>query len=737
MDVSHILDPLNERQREAVAAPHSSALVLAGAGSGKTRVLTHRIAWLIQTEGLSPYSILAVTFTNKAAAEMRARIEQLLALPVRGMWVGTFHGISHRLLRAHHQEAGLPQNFQILDADDQLRLVKRVMVGLDIDEKKWPARQAVWWINTQKDEGIRPASIEDYGDLYLKTHISIYRAYEEACERGGMVDFAELLLRAHELWLKNPAVLEHYQERFHALLVDEFQDTNTIQYAWLRILAGDRNNIMVVGDDDQSIYGWRGAKIENIQQFTRDFPRAATIRLEQNYRSTSNILKVANGLIDQNLGRLGKELWTDFGDGDPVQLYAGYNEIDEARYIVERIRKWVDEGNLYSESAILYRSNAQSRVLEEALLRAQMPYRIYGGQRFFERAEIRNVLAYMRLISHRDADAAFERVVNTPTRGVGEKSVAEIRKLARASGVSLWQAAKKIVDGRLLSGRARNAIAGFVELIEELDDLTTEAELGDLVELVVEKSGLKEYHAKEGGERGQARVENMGELVTAAKTYDPSADYTFDTDPDQVAPELTLLDEFLNHAALEAGEGQGDPNEDCVQLMTMHSAKGLEFPTVFLAGMEDGLFPHMMSLEEEGRLEEERRLCYVGVTRAMRHLYLTYAESRRINGSETFNRPSRFIGEMPDDIVQEVRLSGTVVKPRMEGFGGTPAASRRAAEVAGTDLKLGQRVLHRKFGEGVILNYEGEGSGARVQVNFADAGSKWLVMAYANLTPVG
>ena len=708
---------------------------MAGAGSGKTRVLTHRIAWLIQTEGFSPYSILAVTFTNKAAAQMRARIEQLLKLPVQGMWVGTFHGIAHRLLRAHHEEAGLPKNFQILDADDQLRLVKRVVASLNIDEKKWPARQATWWINSQKDEGVRPQSIEDYGDLYLKTHLSIYRAYEEACQRGGMVDFAELLLRAHELWLQNPAVLKHYQRRFNALLVDEFQDTNTIQYAWIRVLAADQNNIMVVGDDDQSIYGWRGAKIENIQQFTNDFPEAETVRLEQNYRSTSNILKAANGLINQNLGRLGKELWTDFAEGDLIQLYAGYNEIDEARFIVERIKRSIDEGNLYSENAILYRSNAQSRVLEEALLRSQMPYRIYGGQRFFERAEIRNVLAYMRLISNREADAAFERVINTPTRGIGEKSVAEIRSKARASGSSLWQSAKAIVDEQLLSGRARNAISGFLELIANLDEMTTTAELAELVEVVTDKTGLKEYHSKEGGERGQARLENMSELVTAAKTFEPSTNYAFDTDDDEPVPEQTLLDEFLNHAALEAGEGQSDPNEDCVQLMTMHSAKGLEFPTVFLAGMEDGLFPHMMSMEEEGRLEEERRLCYVGVTRAMQRLYLTYAESRRINGSETYNRQSRFIGEIPEDVIEEVRLSGTITQPA-SSYENQTLVARIANEVSGTELKLGQRVLHQKFGEGVILNYEGKGSTARIQVNF-DNGSKWLVMAYANLEPVG
>ena len=726
MDVSHLLNSLNERQREAVAAPRGSSLILAGAGSGKTRVLIHRIAWLIEQEALSPYSILAVTFTNKAAAEMRGRLEKLLAIPARGMWVGTFHGIAHRLLRAHHRDAGLPQNFQILDADDQLRLVKRVMISLDVDEKKWPARQALWWINGQKDEGLRPSSIEDYGDPYLRTHLHIYRAYEEACRRGGMVDFAELLLRAHELWLKNPSVLKHYQDRFSALLVDEFQDTNTIQYAWLRVLAGNKDNLMVVGDDDQSIYGWRGAKIENIQQFTKDFSNASTVRLEQNYRSTANILTAANGLIDQNTGRLGKELWTDMGDGDPIQLYAAYNEIDEARYIVERIKSWSDSGNLYSESAILYRSNAQSRVLEEALLRAQMPYRIYGGQRFFERVEIRNVLAYMRLVSNRDADAAFERVVNTPPRGIGGKSVAEIRALAKATEIPLWQAATKILDEGLLTGRARNAISAFLLMIEKLDEQTAEAELGELVEIVVEATGLKDYHAKEGGERGQARVENMAELVTAAKTYDPSEDYIFDTDPDeQEVPSLSILDDFLSHAALEAGEGQGDPDQDCVQLMTMHSAKGLEFPLVFLAGLEDGLFPHMMSLEEPGRLEEERRLCYVGVTRAMKQLYLTYAESRRINGSETFNRPSRFIGEMPEEVIKEVRPQKVVVYPRS-------APSQIANEVVGTGLKIGQRVSHQKFGEGIILNYEGEGSSARVQVNFSE-GSKWLVMGYANL----
>ncbi len=735
MDVSYILDSLNDAQRDAVAGPIGSALVLAGAGSGKTRVLTHRIAWLIQTQGLSPFSILAVTFTNKAAAEMRGRIESLLAMPTRGMWVGTFHSISHRLLRMHWQEAGLQQNFQILDADDQLRLVKRVISGLNLDEKKWPARQAVWFINNKKDEGLRTKHIEDNGDLYVKTHLDIYRAYEEACERGGMVDFAELLLRAHELWLNNPRLLQHYQDRFAVLLVDEFQDTNTIQYAWLRVLAGDRDNLTVVGDDDQSIYGWRGAKIENIQRFTVDFPKSRTIKLEQNYRSTATILNAANGLIDNNAGRLGKELWTDGSDGDPIFLYAAYNEIDEARYIVERIKQWVAEGNLHREAAVLYRSNAQSRVLEEALLRSQLPYRIYGGQRFFERAEIRNTLAYMRLLANRDADAAFERIVNTPTRGIGDRSIQEIRQFARSSGVSMWRAADGLAQSGNLPARTRNAIGSFIKLINSLDLATKETDLPGLVEIVVEQSGLKAYYEKERGERGQARLENLDELVTAARTFDPDEDYRFEEDAEQTeVQELTFLEEFLCHAALEAGEGQGDSNQDCVQLMTLHSAKGLEFPLVFIAGMEEGLFPHMMSLQEPGRLEEERRLCYVGVTRAMKQLYLTYAEARRMHGTDTFNRPSRFVSEIPAELIQEVRLKNSVVRPANRS---TVTASRlKGAQVDGTDLKLGQRVLHSKFGEGIVVNYEGAGKQARVQVNFLDVGSKWLMMAYAGLEPL-
>ena len=733
MDVSRILDDLNEAQREAVTLPLGSSLILAGAGSGKTRVLTHRIAWLIQTEGVSPYSILAVTFTNKAAAEMRGRIETLLEMPVRGMWVGTFHGIAHRLLRMHFQEAKLPRNFQILDSDDQLRLVKRVITEQGIDEKKWPARQACWFINNQKDEGLRSHNIEDYGDMFQKTQLQIYRAYEQACERGGMVDFAELLLRALELLREdeqrpyNTSLLRHYRERFRALLVDEFQDTNTIQYAWLRLLAGNNDNLTVVGDDDQSIYGWRGARIENIQKFSTDFPNSKTIRLEQNYRSTGSILKAANHLVDNNQGRLGKNLWTEAGDGDLINLYSGFNEIDEARFIVDRIKAWVAEGNLYREAAILYRSNAQSRVLEEAMLRSQLPYRIYSGQRFFERAEIRNALAYVRLVSQRDSDAAFERVVNTPTRGIGDRTIEIIRRTARAGNLSLWQSAQQLVAGDLLPERARNAIYDFIELVNGMDRETEDADLKTLVDRVIAKSGLRPFYEKERGERGQARLENLAELVTAAGTFDPDEDYTFAEEEEQEA--LTILDEFLTRASLQSGEGQGDPSQDCIQMMTMHSAKGLEFPLVFLSGMEEGLFPSMMSLSEPGRLEEERRLCYVGITRTMLRLYITYAETRRIHGSESYNRPSRFLEEIPPELIQEVRLRNTVVRP--------PASPNRALTVEGTKFRLGQYVSHPSFGEGVVMNYEGSGKQARVQVNFARVGSKWLMVSMANLQKAG
>ena len=715
MDVSEILADLNAAQREAVAAEPGNLLVLAGAGSGKTRVLVHRIAWLIRADGVSPHAVLAVTFTNKAAREMRNRIESMLGLSTQGMWVGTFHGLAHRLLKQHWFEAGLPQNFQILDSDDQLRLVKRVCRELDLDEARWPPRQAQWYINAQKDEGLRARHIDPpFGDLYAKTMQRLYTAYEEACERGGLVDFAELLLRAHELWLKSPDTLAHYQRRFRSILVDEFQDTNTIQYAWLRVLSGGVIPTVAVGDDDQSIYGWRGAKIENIHRFGDDFSPAETIRLEQNYRSTQTILNAANGLIGHNFGRLGKELWTAGEPGEPISLYAGFNEQDEARFIVERIEGWLAEGNTRRSSAILYRSNAQSRVLEEALIRAQIPYRIYGGQRFYERLEIRNALAYMRLLINRSDDIALERVLNVPPRGIGNKTVEQLRDLARGRQVPLWQAIAIARDEKAFTQRALNALAGFTALVDELDSSTLELPLEELTEHVVTQSGLLEYHRAEKGERGQARVENLEELVSAAKTFAIEDS------------ELSPLQQFLDSAALDAGDAQADPHEDSIQLMTLHSAKGLEFPLVFLSGMEENLFPHRMSLDEPGRLEEERRLCYVGLTRAMQKLVLTYAESRRIHGSESYNTASRFVREIPAELVNEVRLGASVSRP-LSSLAMTPSAAHIESGVS-----LGQRVLHKVFGEGVITNFEGRGANARVEVSFAE-GSKWLVLQYANL----
>jgi DNA helicase-2/ATP-dependent DNA helicase PcrA len=667
MDVSDILSGLNDAQREAVAAESGNMLVLAGAGSGKTRVLVHRIAWLIRAEQFSPHSILAVTFTNKAAREMRGRIEHMLQMPSHGLWVGTFHGLAHRLLKMHWQEAGLPQNFQILDSDDQLRLVKRVCRELQLDEARWPPKQAQWYINGQKDEGLRAAHIEvPLGDLYLKTMQRVYAAYEEACERGGMVDFAELLLRAHELWLKSPQVLAHYQQRFRQILVDEFQDTNTIQYAWLRVLAGEHIPVVAVGDDDQSIYGWRGAKIENIQRFADDFDATRTVRLEQNYRSTQTILRAANAVIAHNAGRLGKELWSAGEDGEPIQLYAGFNEQDEARFIVEQIEHWIDGGEPRRSVAILYRSNAQSRVLEEALLRQGLPYRVYGGQRFYERLEIRNAMAYLRLLVSRGDDAAIERVINTPPRGIGNKTLETLRDTARTHQCSLWQAMALCAEHKLLPSRALGALEGFGVLIDELDTATDPLTLEELVDTVVQRSGLIEFHRSEKGEKGQARVENLEELVSAARSFVPEEG------------DLSPLQQFVDSAALDAGEGQADAHEDSVQLMTLHSAKGLEFPLVFLAGMEENLFPHRMSAEEPGRLEEERRLCYVGITRAMQRLVLTYAESRRLHGADSYNTPSRFVREIPADLVNEVRLQTRITRPvsRMASAAPTAAAIR-------------------------------------------------------------
>jgi DNA helicase II / ATP-dependent DNA helicase PcrA len=727
MDVSRLLDPLNPAQRDAVAAPPAPTLVLAGAGSGKTRVLVHRIAWLIEVEGVAPWSLLAVTFTNKAANEMRGRIETLLGQPVSGLWVGTFHGLAHRLLRQHWQEAKLPQAFQILDSDDQLRLIRRVLRALEMDEARWPPRQAQWFINARKDEGRRPDSLPDSGDPISRQWVRVYTAYEQACTRAGVVDFAELLLRALELLRDNAELLAHYRNRFRHLLVDEFQDTNDIQYGWLRLLAGGGAPVFAVGDDDQSIYGWRGARIENLQHFQKDFPGTQVLRLEQNYRSSANILNAANALIRHNRGRMGKELWTEGKAGAPVRLFAAINEQDEARFVAETIARHVEHGGLYRECAVLYRSNAQSRVLEETFIARRMPYRVYGGLRFFERQEIRDALAYLRLAGNRDDDAAFLRVVNQPPRGIGEKTLDELRQLAQQQDSSLYRAAVQAVEGGLLAGRARGAVAGFLQLLARMSDEGDGRPLPDQVELTIERSGLREHYANEKGERGEARLENLDELIGAARAFEQE----WPADAEERAGGLT---EFLAHAALEAGEGAADPQEDAVQLMTLHSAKGLEFPLVFLVGLEEGLFPNARSLEEPGRLEEERRLAYVGMTRAERELYLTYAETRRLYGRESYNMPSRFIRELPEEMVEALRPQAwsrpsSRVDNRRPGSAPTP--QQAAAAAAG--FAIGSRVRHAKFGEGVITQYEGGGASARVQVNFADAGSKWLVLSFARL----
>jgi DNA helicase-2/ATP-dependent DNA helicase PcrA len=748
MDLSDILNPLNDEQRAAVTAPHAPTLVLAGAGSGKTRVLTHRIAYAVRALGASPYNVLAVTFTNKAAGEMRHRIEPLLGMPGSAMWVGTFHGIAHRLLRLHYAEVGLPRGFQILDGEDQQRIIKKLIKAQGLDDTRFVPREVQYYINHRKDEGIRPAQVKAGFDPMQQTLLKLYADYEESCRRNGVVDFAELLLRAFELWRDNPSLLGHYRSRFMHVLVDEFQDTNTIQYAWTRLIAGPEGAPFVVGDDDQSIYRWRGAKVENLHQFSRDYPGANLFRLEQNYRSTGTILSAANALIANNTGRLGKNLWTRDGKGEPIRLYAAWNDRDEADFILNRITDWTRHGGLRREVAVLYRSNAQSRVLEETFLSARVPYKVYGGLRFYERAEIKDALAYLRLISNRDDDPSFERVVNLPVRGIGAKTLDTLRAAAREQGMSMWRAAAALLSGTpvaqdgsipqaggpagpgaplvaALGNRGAAALIGFLGLIEKLARESTGLPLYEQIDQVILGSGLIDHFRKDKADRGEARVENLEELVSAARGFD--ADEIAQGGTDEALPPLEA---FLAHAVLESGEGQADAWEDCVQMMTLHTAKGLEFPVVFLCGLEEGLFPHQRSVEDLESLEEERRLAYVGTTRAMKQLYLTYAEKRVLHGMERYGTPSRFIDEIPAELVEEVRPKAQVSRP-VAGGGGIFRAP--AAESPGPGMKLGTRVRHGKFGDGIILNIEGQGAQARIQVNFEQQGAKWLMLSYANL----
>lgn len=743
MDVSHLIEGLNDAQREAVTLAHQHALVLAGAGSGKTRVLVHRIAWLIEVMGRAPYNILAVTFTNKAAAEMRGRVEALVGQKAGGLTMGTFHGIAYRLLRQHYREAGLPQSFQILDADDQKRVIKRLLKALELDETQWPVRQVQSFINSEKEEARRPQHIDPGHNPMMQTMLTVYEAYEAQCQRAGLVDFAELLLRAHELWLKNPTLLAHYQARYDTILVDEFQDTNALQYAWLRVLAGATGKLFIVGDDDQSIYGWRGARVENIRQFDQDFSQVHTVRLEQNYRSTNTILQAANGLIAHNSERMGKHLWSSGEQGERIRVYEAFNDYDEAEYILQQVKDWCEQGGARSEIAVLYRSNAQSRLLEQALLQAQIPYRVYGGQRFYDRAEVKDVLAYLRLLVNQDDDAAFERVYNHPPRGIGTKTAEQIREAARVGQQSLWQAAHQLVAAGL-NARAKRAVQSFLHLVEQLASTLSSEALTDQVATVIKQTGLKAHFEKDVSEQGQSRLENLDELVNAVADFAPNqqadaltqamAATDASTQPD--TPVVTYdspLAEFLAKAALEAGDQQADRWESSVQLMTLHSAKGLEFPLVCIVGLEEGLFPGQSAQEDPTKMEEERRLAYVGLTRAQTQLVLTHAGRRRLHGREIFPQPSRFIHELPADQIQKVRVQG-----QAQPYGRAVVSGEMGAtSVNQTDYAVGETVFHLKFGEGMVTATEGAGAHARIQVAFKHAGSKWLVAGFAKLEKMG
>ena len=721
MDVSHILDKLNEDQRNAVTSDKQHLLVLAGAGSGKTRVLVHKIAWQVEAIGINSSAIMAVTFTNKAANEMRSRIESLLKAPMLDSWVGTFHGLSHKLLKRFHKEAGLSSGFTIIDSDDQLRIIKRISKEMGLDEATWPARQSQWQINNWKDDGLRSNDIKVNGDFYTETVNKIYKEYEDISQRDHLVDFGELLLKSYETLVNSKAVKTFFQTRFKSVLIDEFQDTNTIQYKWLQEIASKKTNITAVGDDDQSIYGWRGAKVEHVNSFTEDFKDTEVIRLEQNYRSTNVILNAANALIGNNKERLGKNLWTEKVDGEQIILYQAYNEQDEARFIADILKDWMNKGGAYSETAILYRSNAQSRAIEEALLRVSIPYRIYGGLRFYERLEIKNAIAYLKIIFNNSDNPSFERSISNPTRGVGEKTLAKIRNTAKQYNISYIKASAKLVDEGSISGRGGAGLKDYLEFVAGCDLFIQENLLSELMELIIKETGLYAYHAKEPGEKGKTRTENLEELITATKNFEQSVT--------EKKSNKEIAESYLDIISLDSGDRQASEHDDAAQLMTMHSAKGLEFKLVLLTGLEESLFPHGRSMESASQLEEERRLCYVAITRAMEKLYITHAESRRLHGTDTFNPPSRFLREIPKDLIDEIRpRAQTNIPYNRKDFEET---KNEFEEEIG--ISLGQKVQHNKFGEGIVLNYEGSGDSARVQVNFDNSGTKWLVMAYANL----
>ena len=727
MDVSYILDNLNDEQRQAVTSEKQHLMVLAGAGSGKTRVLVHKVAWQVEALRKSPSSIMAVTFTNKAASEMRSRIEELLQSPAMDLWCGTFHGLSHRLLKRFNKEADLASGFTILDSDDQLRIIKRISKELNLDEAAWPSRQSQWQINAWKDDGLRSSKVKDNGDFFKETIKNIYKQYEEVCIQDNLLDFGELLLKSYEVIKKNEVVRSYFHTRFKTVLIDEFQDTNSIQYKWLLEISSKDASITAVGDDDQSIYGWRGAKVENVGTFTKTFKGSETIRLEQNYRSTNVILSAANALIENNNDRLGKNLWTEQLEGENIVLYQAYNEQDEARFTADILKEWMNKGELYEDAAVLYRSNAQSRALEEALLRSSIPYRIYGGQRFYERLEIKNAISYLKIIFNHSDNPAFERSISNPTRGVGEKTLNKIRSAAKKFNISYIKSSAKLLDEGVISGRGGSGLRSYLELITTCREIAETNTLSELMEYIIQTSGLYAYHGKEPGEKGKTRTENLEELISATKNFEQSVSDS--------KKNIEIAEDYLDMISLDSGDRQASEHDDAAQLMTLHSAKGLEFKLVIMTGLEESLFPHGRSMDSISQLEEERRLCYVGITRAMQKLYITYAESRRLHGADTFNPPSRFIKEIPTNFMDEIRpRAQTTTAYTRRDFASAKETKYKVEDEIG--YALGQKVLHPSFGEGIVLNYEGTGEAARVQINFDGSGTKWLVLSFAKLEKI-
>ncbi|MFC3194534.1 DNA helicase II [Marinicella sediminis] len=723
LNTEDILKNLNENQAAAVTTDAQHALVLAGAGSGKTRVLVHRIAWLISAEFVSPYSILAVTFTNKAAAEMRNRIAFMLKREIRDMWIGTFHGIALKLLQINTEAAGLPKNFQIIDSDDQYRLIRRCLSDLELDEKQWPPRTVQAFINDQKNDGLRAHEVEDYGDYNNQTLIKVFAHYDDHCQRAGLVDFSEMLLRAHELLLNDEDVLKKYRQRFSHILVDEFQDTNAIQSAFIQLLAGQHNKVLVVGDDDQSIYAWRGAKVDHILDFQSLYANTAMYKLEQNYRSTQNILDAANGVIANNKKRLGKNLWSAQEKGEPLGVYGAHSEFDEAFFVGEKIDSLLAETTSADDIAILYRSNAQSRLLEEALLKRSIPYQIYGGLRFFERLEIKDVLAYSRLVNNRHDDIGFERVINTPTRGIGLQTVNLIRNYAQMQQTSLWEAGQQLIKDNKLSTRAATSLASFVNLIDELESNNQDQSLAQLFADIIERTALKDHYLKEPPEKAQTRLENLDELINAAEMFEIS--------DEDLALGLTPLAAFLAQVSLDAGDTT-QVNEPHVQLMTLHAAKGLEFPVVFIVGLEQGLFPHQNSMEDFNKLQEERRLAYVGITRAEKQLFLSYATSRRMRGKINACQPSQFLREIPKELISQLRGNIHPSTAYSSGQSVTTPYQRQTTQ-SDSPYQLGMNVRHKSFGEGVITDMSGKGDYLQVLVQFNDVGPKVLAVKFAQL----